>query len=97
MRAKQVRGRELGYPCGVGDPITIAEQERANLLELLEQADDQAAAWHEERNRLIIQASALNISARRISQYVSLSDRGVGLLIKRERARAGVESGQTKT
>ena len=97
MRANQVRGRELSYPCDVGDPITDAEQERANLLELLEQADDQAAAWHEERNRLIIQASALNISARRISQYVSLSDRGVSLLIKRERARAGVESGSSKT
>jgi len=81
----------------MGDPITKAEQERANLLELLEQADDQATAWRNERNRLIIQASTLNISARRIALYVSLSDRGIGKLIKRERAAAGVESGQIKT
>ena len=81
----------------MGDPITEAEQERAELLNRLEQADEQATAWAKERKDLIIKASALNISARRIALYVSLSDRGIGLLIKRERARAGVESGTSKT
>ena len=81
----------------MGDLITEAEQERAELLNRLEQADEQAVAWAEERKDLIIKASALNISARRIARYVSLSDRGIAKMVKRERARAGVESGTTKT
>jgi hypothetical protein len=65
------------------------------LPELLEQANTQATAWHDERNRLIIQASALNISARRILLYVGLSGRGSDEPVQREHAR--VDTGVTET
>jgi hypothetical protein len=81
----------------MGDPITHAEQERAALLEELAEADEQAEGWRDRRKDLIINAAALNISHREIARYVSLSDRGIGKMIRRERARAGVESGQSKT
>jgi hypothetical protein len=75
----------------VGDPISEAEHEREAVLDDLAQADEQHRAWKAERNRLLIRASALNISARRISQYVSLSDVGVGKLIKRVRSAGDVD------
>ena len=81
----------------MGDPIADAEQERAELLNRLEQADEQATAWAEERKDLIINAVSLNIPKRQIARYVSLSDRGIAKMVQRERARAGVESGQSKT
>lgn len=75
----------------MGDPIEKADQQRQAVLAELAQADEQAQAWQAERNRLVIQAAALNISARRISQYVSLSDVGVGKLVRRERDRDNVQ------
>jgi hypothetical protein len=88
---------EPGYPDRMGDPITRAEQERDELLDELAEADEQAIAWLERRKDLVIQASALNISARRIAEYVSLSDRGIGKMIKRERAKPNVATGGLET
>jgi hypothetical protein len=65
------------------------------LPELLEQANTPAAAWHDERHRLIIQASALNISARRILLYVGLNGRDGDHPVQREHTQ--VDIGVTKT
>ena len=54
------------------------------MLEAAAVAAEQERAWRDEKNRLIIQASALNISHRRIASYVGLSDVWVGRIVKDE-------------
>ncbi|MFC0434554.1 hypothetical protein [Kutzneria buriramensis] len=68
----------------MADVIKQAEQQREAVLEEAAAASEQHRAWRDERNRLIIQASALNISHRRIASYVGLSDVWVGKIVKGE-------------
>jgi CRP-like cAMP-binding protein len=81
----------------VTDPISAAQTERDGVLADAQEAAEQAGAWRERRNSLIIQASALNISHRRIASYVGLSDVAVGKIVARERGSADVGSGGSET
>jgi hypothetical protein len=65
----------------VADVIKQAQQRDQAVLEEAAAAADQHRAWRDERNRLIIQAAALNISNRRIASYVGLSDVWVGKIV----------------
>ncbi len=65
------------------DPIADAEAARDALLEEIAEAGEQARAWRERRNALIIEGAALNISYRRIAEYVGLSDVAVGRIARR--------------
>jgi hypothetical protein len=64
------------------DPIADADAERGALLDEVAEAGEQARAWRERRNALIIQAAARNISYRRIAEYVGLSDVAVGRIAR---------------
>jgi hypothetical protein len=66
----------------MNDPIADAEVQRGALLDEVAEAGEQARAWRERRNVLIIQAAALNISYRRIAEYVGLSDVAVGRIAR---------------
>jgi hypothetical protein len=70
------------------DPIADAEAKRDALLDDVAEAGEQARAWRERRNALIIQAAALNISYRRIAEYVGLSDVAVGRIARSYRPEA---------
>jgi hypothetical protein len=65
------------------DPIADAQAQRDALLDEVAEAGEQARAWRERRNALVIQAAALNISYRRIAEYVGLSDVAVGRIARR--------------
>jgi hypothetical protein len=60
------------------DPVADAQAEWDALLADVAEAGEQARAWRERRNALIIAAAAHNISYRRIAEYVGLSDVAVG-------------------
>jgi hypothetical protein len=64
------------------DPIADADAQRGALLDEVAEAGEQARAWLERRNALIIQAAARNISYRRIAEYVGLSDVAVGRIAR---------------
>jgi hypothetical protein len=74
------------------DSIADAEARRVAALDVAAEAAEQAQAWRERRNALIIQAAALNISYRRIAEYVGLSDVAVGNIARPHNAGAGANS-----
>ncbi|GAB3873823.1 hypothetical protein GCM10029964_014730 [Kibdelosporangium lantanae] len=68
------------------DPVADAQAERDALLAEVAEAGEQARAWRERRNALVIAAAARNISYRRIAEYVGLSDVAVGRIVRTHRA-----------
>jgi hypothetical protein len=72
----------------MADPIADAQAERDALLDEVAEAGEQARAWRERRNALVIQAAALNISYRQIAEYVGLSDVAVGRIARTYRPEA---------
>jgi hypothetical protein len=70
------------------DPIADAQAERDALLDAVAEAGEQARAWRERRNVLVIQAAALNIPYRQIAEYVGLSDVAVGRIARTYRPEA---------
>jgi hypothetical protein len=83
----QVSGMRFLRPV-MTDPIADAQAERDALLDEVAEAGEQARAWRERRNALVIQAAALNISYRRIAEYVGLSDVAVGRIARTHRPEA---------
>lgn len=74
----------------MADVIKQAQERDQAVLEEAGAAAEQHRAWRDERNRLIIQAAALNISNARIASYVGLSDVWVGKIVKGESGGADV-------
>ncbi|OXM63132.1 hypothetical protein [Amycolatopsis vastitatis] len=68
----------------MSNPIEKNADGLARVLDEIELAAEQVAAWLDERDRLVVQAKALGGSHRQIASRAELSHTGVGKLIQRE-------------